>query len=303
MAPPLVSVIIPAWNADKFIVQTLESVFSQTWRHFEVIVVDDGSTDATARVIRAFDEARAPGSIALKLINKQNGGPSSARNAGVQAAGGDYLAFLDADDTWFPETLEKLVGFAESHSDVSLVFGDAGSFDEDGIRFDSFFKKYGRPDADKRGIIINALEKLLEGNFILTGALLLRRECIDRVGGFDEDTSYGEDYDLWIRITLFHAIAYISDCLMMRRMHESNLSLCQTNFYDAKICLLKKLKKRFGPEIGQQHIDLNSHILNAMRTKAYLLYLQREYIACAKASWTFIMSYFKNSLPNADIAA
>jgi glycosyltransferase involved in cell wall biosynthesis len=302
MPVPLVSVIIPAWNAEKFIAETLESVFAQTWRRFEVIVVDDGSTDGTSQAVRACAKAKAAGPVALKLIRQQNGGPSSARNAGLRAASGDYLAFLDADDRWFPETLERLVGFAEAHSNVSLVFGDAGSFDEDGTRFDSFFKKYGRPATDERGIVINALEKLLKGNFILTGALLLRRECIDHVGYFDEKISHGEDYDLWIRITLLHAIGCISDRLMMRRIHESNLSLSQTDFYDAKIYSLKKLKKLFGSEIKQQSIDLNSHILNTMRTKAYLLYLRKEYAASAKASWFLMMSYFRNTSPNANIA-
>lgn len=301
MTEPLASVIIPAWNAEQFVAETLESVYAQTWRHFEVIVVNDGSTDKTVDAIKAFEKEKAGGSISLKLINQKNSGPSSARNVGMGAARGGYFVFLDADDLWVPDTLEKLIDFAEAHSHVSLVFGDAGSFDDDGIRFDSFFEKRGRPATDKKNIVTNALEQLLESNFILTGTLLLRRECIDHVGYFDENISHGEDYDLWIRIALFHKIGCIGDRLMMRRMHKSNLSLHETRFYDAKLYLLKKLRERFGRDIEQLGIDLNQHVLNTMRKRAYLLYLRKEYIAFIKASRIYIASYLKRSLLNADI--
>ena len=296
MARPLVSVIIPAWNAETFLAETLNSVFAQTWPHFEVIVVDDGSNDGTAAVAKAFAEASGERSTELRLIRQQNGGPSSARNAGLRVAGGDYLTFLDADDLWLPETLEKLVGFAETHPDASLVFGDAGSFDHNGIRFDSFFEKHGCPATDNRGIVVNALEKLLESNFILTGALLLRRECIARAGYFDESISHGEDYDFWIRVTLSHSIGCIGDRLMMRRIHASNLSSREANFYDAKIYSLKKLKKYYGYALREQHIDPNRHILKTMKRKSYLLYLRREYVASVRAALTFIACYLGNSL-------
>ncbi|RNC69637.1 MAG: glycosyltransferase [Desulfuromonadales bacterium] len=302
MASPLVSVIIPAWNAEKFIAETLESVFAQTWRDLEVIVVDDGSRDGTAEVVKTFWEGKAGGSIELKLICQQNGGPSKARNAGIRAAKGDYLAFLDADDVWLPETVEHLVAFVDTHPDVSMVFGDAGSFDANGVRFDSFFEKHGCPVTDERNIVSNAFEKLLESNFILTGALLLRRECIDRVGYFDDNLGYGEDYDLWVRITLFHKIGCINDRLMMRRMHGSNLSKQESNFYDAKIGFLNKLGKRYGREIRELNIDLNRHVLNTMKTKAYLLYLRKEYVAYVKALWSFAVSYLKNCLLKAGSA-
>jgi glycosyltransferase involved in cell wall biosynthesis len=300
MPGPLVSVIIPAWNAEKFIGETLESVFAQTWPHVEVIVVDDGSTDGTADVVHGLLKAKANSSIPLKLIRQKNKGPSGARNEGLRAAKGDFVAFLDADDLWFPETLEKLVGFAGNHPDLPLIFGDAGSFDCDGIRFESFFEKHGRPPTNERGVVVNALEKILEGNFILTGALLIRRECLSNVGLFEEEISYGEDAELWVRIVLSHSIGCIDHRLMMRRIHESNLSQSQAKFYDTKILILKKLKKQSGLEIKRQRVDLNRHLLHAMRTKAYLLYLKKEYLASLKASWDFALCYFKNNLPHAD---
>lgn len=268
----LVSVIIPAYNSERFIAETLNSVFAQTYRPLEVIVVDDGSTDRTAEVVEKYITGKT-----LIYWHQKNSGPSKARNTGISASKGGYIAFLDADDVWLPHTLERLVKYLESHRDVSLVFGDAGSFGPKGVLFESAFGKFGYPEQDGQGVVQKAFEKLLEGNFILTGTVLVRKECLDRVGGFDEALHYGEDYDLWVRIALFELSGCIREPMMMRRVHDANLSRNEFRFYDAKVSFLENFAKKYEARIRELGIDFDRYVLKAVRTRSYLFYLRKDY--------------------------
>src|SRR3990170_2838516 len=114
---PKVSVIIPTYNREKYIVETLQSVFAQTFTDYEVIVIDDGSTDNTADVLRPYLDR-------IVYIRKPNGGQGSARNVGIKVAKGEYIAFLDSDDLWMPEKLELQVKYLDNNKDAGLVFTD-----------------------------------------------------------------------------------------------------------------------------------------------------------------------------------
>jgi len=119
-APPRVSVIIPSYNAEAFLSDAVKSVLHQTWRELELIIVNDGSTDSTRSMAEQFsgDDRR------VKIVDKRNGGPSSARNAGIAAASGDAICFLDADDVFLPDKLQKQVSFLEQFPGCDLVFSD-----------------------------------------------------------------------------------------------------------------------------------------------------------------------------------
>ncbi|HEU5321302.1 MAG TPA: glycosyltransferase family A protein, partial [Methylomirabilota bacterium] len=118
-AAPAVSVVIPTFNCAPFVAEAVESVRAQTWADLEVVVVDDGSTDDTARVLEPYRQSGA-----IRYLRQDNRGPSAARNAGIRAARGRYVAFLDADDTIPPSSIERRLRFLDAHPDVAVVFTD-----------------------------------------------------------------------------------------------------------------------------------------------------------------------------------
>jgi glycosyltransferase involved in cell wall biosynthesis len=315
----LVSVVIPAYNSEKFIAETLDSVLAQTYRPIEVIVVDDGSTDRTADIVKKY-ETRFAGSTnptdstnktsktskttetGLTYLYQKNCGPSAARNSGMAAARGDYIAFLDADDCWLPHTLERLTGYMESHPGVSLVFGDAGSFGPGGVLFPSAFAKFGCPEQDNEGVVQKAFERLLEGNFILTGTVLVKKECLDRLGGFNEALHYGEDYDLWVRIALFERIGCLREPVMKRRVHDTNLSKNEARFHDAKISFMENFAVKYAARIREMGVDFDRHMLKAMKKRSYRFYLRRDYARFLASVCGLCIHYLKSRFSGQGVA-
>jgi len=225
MSNPLVSIIIPVYNGEKFIIETLDSVFAQTYRPIEAIVIDDGSIDKTAEIVKSYQrlnyQTGTQGS--LIYIHQKNSGPSKARNTGIKAAKGDYIAFLDADDLWTPMKLERQMEYITSNNKISLVFGDMKVFNDKGISADSSFKKKGYPPCDERGRVLNAFERLVEKNYIPSGTVLLKKKCFENAGYFDESISHGEDYDLWLRIALKYQIVTDRQFLVWRFAKTSEI--------------------------------------------------------------------------------
>ena len=276
---PIVSVIIPVFNGEDHVADTLQSVLSQSFQAYEVIIVDDGSTDETANIIAAY--AREVNSIHQRRIRyfyQKNAGSSAARNRGIKEAKGEWLAFLDADDLWLPDTLKKLTDFMCRHADVYLVFGDSGSFDIDGASFASAFKKFGTPHATDQGILKNAFCQLLERNFILTGTALLRKEVFEKTYPFDPRFRYGEDYDLWTRISLFYSIGCINDIVMHRRMHRHNLSRNnEVCFYFSRVFSLLKTRREYGNLISMKNIRIHKNILKILWRILYFYYIKKDF--------------------------
>lgn len=217
--PPLVSVIIPAFNAQAFLRATLESVLAQTYRDLEIIVVDDGSTDDTAALASAFanDDAR------IRVITKVNGGVSSARNAGIAAARGDYFAFLDADDLWHPEKIA-------AQMDILLPGGRE--------RYVAAFSLHMRIDAAGRTAGKSRSwpfdEFSLPAHIVLRpvgngSSLIVRRDVAICAGGFDEDyvkrgAGGCEDLDFELRIAAQYPIACVRKYHVGYRVYDGNMS-------------------------------------------------------------------------------
>jgi glycosyltransferase involved in cell wall biosynthesis len=220
---PRVSVIIPTWERSRWLSRALESVYAQTDHDFEVLVVDDGSsTDAAERVARARADMRVR---YLKL--PQHRGVSAARNAGLLAATGKYVAFLDDDDEWLPEKLTHQLAVIEaSDTSISAVYTARFSVDERTGRISTTrFAKRFRPGA---------------GNIVTTSSVLIRRECFDSVGLFDEEFEAGGDYDMWIRIGRQFEFAYVDIPLVKYHVHADSLSTDYRKKRRASELLLKK---------------------------------------------------------------
>ncbi|MDP1902576.1 MAG: glycosyltransferase [Rubrivivax sp.] len=218
-AGPLVSVIIPAYNAQAHLAECLASVSGQVHPFdLEIIVVDDGSADATAEIAR-----RTAG---VQCITQPNRGPSAARNVGIGAARGEFIAFLDADDLWPPDKLQAQVRLLQQHPELALAFGDCRQFSAQGPRPRTEFQanRLGPLAWGPGPAVPSAYARLLEVNFITTGSVVVRREVLQEVGGFAEDLRLVEDLDLWLRIAHRHPIGWCGQECLLRRRHSDNIS-------------------------------------------------------------------------------
>lgn len=238
---PLVSVIIPAYNADQFIAQAIQSVMDQTYRWYEIIVVDDGSTDETQGILKGF-------SGQIRCMYQENRGPSVARNVGIAIAQGKYICFLDADDLWTSDKLEIQVAFLERHSDIALVFSDHQDFQEGYVAPHSFLddkrKTFG--DALVTEVPIQkAFFRLIQENFISTPTVMLRKTCFDKAGLFDANLWSVEDRDLWLRIAANFKLACLPKIFCKRRVHQANISKQPELTLHGRIAVLEKNRRTF----------------------------------------------------------
>ena len=207
----LISVIIPAYNSAAFIVEALESVFAQTYAPVEVIVVDDGSKDNTAQVLQPFLNR-------IQYIKKENGGPASARNRGIKDAKGEFIAFLDADDLWLPAKLEMQMKVMEPQPSIGLV----GCYEYETtmaqeIIGNEIYRNYFNAEDLTRNLI---MRNVVGGG----SSALVRRECFNRVGVFDETLRGTEDWDMWFRIAMAFEVRFVEEFLLIARINPGSVS-------------------------------------------------------------------------------
>lgn len=205
-AAPTVSVITPCFNAAPRIGTSIEAVLSQSYSDWELIIVDDGSTDGAADVVRAFSDPR------IQLIEQPNGGPSAARNTGLKQARGTYIAFLDADDSWDGAFLGRMVDALEARPEAALAYCGWQNLGVAGGRGAPFIPPdYERPDK---------VDTLLGGCRWPIHAAVTRAHRIREVGGFDESLRASVDYDLWLRVACWHPVVQVPEVLAYYHHHE-----------------------------------------------------------------------------------
>lgn len=210
---PTVSVVIAAYNAARWTAETLGSVLAQTFRNFEVIVVDDGSTDQTPEVVAGYKDR-------IRYLRKENAGAASARNVGIRAARGSYIAFVDADDLWLPEKLQLQMDLFSRHPDLAWVYSDAIVFDEESVQ-----EVFRTSDVTKL-YAGDILRPLLLFNFIASPTPVIRRDVFDTVGYFDESPGLqsGEDWNMWLRIAAKYRVEFVDRPLARYRRHRAGKS-------------------------------------------------------------------------------
>jgi len=230
---PLVSVIIPAYNAAEFIGETLDSVFAQTFTRYEVIVINDGSpdTEALEQVLQRYPAN-------LRYIKQENQGAAAARNTGIRAANTECVAFLDADDTWLPEFLEKQMDFLE-RSNADFVFCDALLVGDTPLSGRTFMQV-----DPSRGAVTP--ENLLSIKVsVLTSTVVSRKAPIMEVGLFDEKIRRGHDFDLWLRLAKLRIrFAYHTEVLARHRVVESGLSGGTISQLERTLAVLETIKAK-----------------------------------------------------------
>lgn len=207
--PPMVSVIIPTFNRNGMLKEAVDSVLDQDYGNTELIVVDDGSTDATARTLSAYEDR-------LHLLRQENRGVSAARNAGIRAAAGTLIALLDSDDLWLPGKLRAQVDYFEAHPEA-LICQTEEIWIRNGVRVNP-----GKRHRKEAGDIF---ERSLALCLVSPSAVMMRKSLLEEVGLFDERLPACEDYDLWLRIAWKYPVHLIDTPLIVKRGgHTDQLS-------------------------------------------------------------------------------
>jgi len=239
---PLVSIIIPTYNRARLLGRAIQSILNQTYPNFEIIVVDDCSSDNTENVVRSFCDER------MRYIrHEKNKGAVAARNTGIKAARGEYIAFQDSDDEWLSEKLEKQVrAFKFGPSDLGVVYT---SF----WLIDSGRKTY-FPSSDVKQTEGNLHQALLEANFIGTSTAVVRKECFEKTGMF-ENLPRLQEWDLWLRISKHYCFKHIDEPLVNAYCQPDSISRNMNDFIVARELILEKYFDEISkkPKILRRH--------------------------------------------------
>jgi glycosyltransferase involved in cell wall biosynthesis len=230
-----VSVVIPVYNAEPYLEDTLKSVFAQTYPHIEIIAVDDGSSDRSVEILERY-------SGRVVLVRQKNSGPAVARNRGVREARGKWIAFLDADDLWAPTKIQRQLD-ARGHRLWSYTDSIFMGGVNDGRKDSDLNEKYqGR-----------VLEMLVRNNFLCVSSVLIEREAHLDAGGFSESLQSIEDWELWIRLASAHEIAYVNEPLVRYRVHSGSASRSTRHTLPYHMKVIESVFAEGGPAEGLRH--------------------------------------------------
>ena len=220
-----VSIIIPTFNRRDYITIALDSVLKQTYKDYEIIIIDDGSSDDTKEVLKPYQDN-------IRYFYQDNKGIPTTRNKGIKEAQGDYIAFLDSDDYWLPEKLERQIECFSRNSHYGMVATRCSSITPDGK-----LRKKNRPG--KSGWV---LTDLFKANFIRTSSAMIKKECFEKVGLFDESLPECEEYDLWLRIAREYPVGFINEPLAVYTDNPEGIS---TDSLAGRLMRLKVLEKDY----------------------------------------------------------
>jgi glycosyltransferase involved in cell wall biosynthesis len=260
---PLVSAIIPTYNSAGFVIEAVESVLAQTYPNIEVVVVDDGSTDGT---VARLEEKFGP---RIRIIRQEHLGPAVARNAGVRASKGSFVGFLDADDLWMPRKLELSLEPLLRNPKVGVVYTAVLIHELDsGL-------KYKLPQYTMSGCM--AKELFTECRGVNTSTLLVRREALDGIGGFDEEFFRAQDWDLMVRLAEQVEYAHVPTILTERRLHPASLSVARRDLYAKyNLLVIEKAVKRRPDLYGALEADALSRAHFRFGMASYAEFAMRE---------------------------
>ncbi len=238
----MISVIIPTYNRAKLLVEAIRSVQAQNYADLEIIVADDGSTDHSAQIVTQF------GQTVVYLRLPRRGQPAATRNAGLRAARGEFVAFLDSDDLFLPNKIALQLPMLQSNPDIGLVYSDGIFFRND--------------PAQPTGHLLDGMPTpagdvftdLLRGNFLAPPVVLIRRVCLEAVGNFDERPTLiaVEDYDLWLRLAARFPFAYVPGRVAAIRRHPQGISHDLISLREHILHLLAKMDTLY-PDLMQRN--------------------------------------------------
>lgn len=232
---PTVTVILPCYNGARWIVKTIESIQAQTYPNFELLIIDDGSIDCSRRNIESFlRDGR------IRYIYQNNQGFSAALNRGLKESKGEFISFIGQDDLWIPEKLSTQIEYLNAHKESGIVFSDYYTINLEGKIIES--KRTKMPHTNLRKEIV---KRLFLNNFIGFETVLVRRQCFDIAGNFDEQMVGFSDHDLWLRIAGQFNLSYIASFLVKKRSHEFQLSKRKESVLRDEFLLVEKALHKY----------------------------------------------------------
>lgn len=203
MNVPIISVLIPTYNRKDIVLEAIRSALKQEPNNFEIIVIDDGSTDGTAEYLQGLN-------LSIKIITQKNMGVAAARNRGIREARGEYIAFLDSDDLWLPHKLQQQLAFFTIHPETVIVFTDEYISEKNVIQSKTRFER-------NKPIVRPSLPAFVQHTSIHVSSIMAKKTLFDEVGLFNESLRIHEDSELWNRIAEYHAFNYIEQPLVVYR--------------------------------------------------------------------------------------
>lgn len=253
---PRFSIVLPAYNAEPFIRQTIASILSQTYGDFEIIVVDDGSNDATGDIAAAMDPR-------VRVLKQHNQGIALARNAGIGAARSEWIAFMDHDDLWHPQKLAVQADMLNRDAECAVVYGEFKRWDPaTPPQFNDQTLDSSQIDAGLSGSI---LHRLAQTNWVLLSTAVIRKQVFEKVGLFDPKMPPADDWDLVMRAAEHFRFVKLAQPVALYRVHpgQTSLKLTSTNIeYDLRKRCLERLRHLNGPSLDL--LDINSRQFRAL---------------------------------------
>lgn len=239
---PLVSVVIATYNMANYLPIAIQSVLAQTYENFELLIVDDGSTDNTREIVKPFlNDSR------VRYFRQENKGQPAALNHGIRESAGEYLAFLDADDIWVSEKLELQIPLFSQSEKLGVIYSGVVCIDENGLKLD---RSSGRLF---RGRLTNLL---LIRNLIGFGTSVVKKDCFNHIGGFNENIKWGNDYDLWLRLSTKYEFDYIDQFLLHYRVWPNQMTYNSgEKIYLSAIGIMKSFLAEFPGAVDKNTVN------------------------------------------------
>lgn len=246
---PKVTVLMPVYNAEKYLCEAISSILNQTLKDFEFLIINDGSTDGTAKILQSYRDPR------IKIINnKKNLGLTKSLNKGLKAAKGEYIARMDADDISLPERLERQIEIAKKNPWIAVI--------ATGVEFfvDAFNKK-NIVDLGQSGNETELVEfgDLLKTNILAHGSVLFKKRNILALGGYNEKFEKAQDYDLWLRVAKQGKIIKLKEILYLKRLHFSNISLSNIKKQERYVEIIRRRNQLSKRNITRSNLKLQEY--------------------------------------------
>ena len=269
-----ISAVIPAYNSAEFLKEAIDSILQQSCPVDEIIVVDDGSTDKTQQIAESFGNQ-------ITYIKQANQGPSAARNKGILAAEGDWIAFLDADDQWTANKIERQLTALKKEPSLKLIAADMSEIDPLGtLLVESVLAKHDlleRFRALNGSAVHNALASLVSKNFIPTGTVLVEKAALIESNLFNPMIRFGEDLELWAKIACNHPIACLPEVMMLRRQHDNNATQNSLAMLEDLIKVMQSIKSWGNEKLKEQDKNANQLLASAFSNLGYWYFSQENY--------------------------
>lgn len=235
---PLVSVITPTFNREAFIQKTVDEVLAQTYGNFEHIIIDDGSTDNTRSILRPYLEDSR-----IRYFYQDNQGQSSARKNALSHANGDYICFLDSDNYWSKDKLERQLALFSKYPEVDVVYGDVITIDEGGNEISR---------KNMRRYSGHIAPQMMRDNCVSMNTAMVRRNCFDELGGSRVNRQVADDYELWLRFSAKYEYLYVAEYFAYYRVMTNQISSDKTRRFESNEAILNDFVDQFPDAMSQK---------------------------------------------------